>query len=109
MKSPLATSGKINSTKSRTVYLGFQTEVNRVVYPIAVFKFDRKNAYCWQWLENGKGYFSYMDFTTGRAENFGKCLDSQSARSVLTKRFGLGAWKVGSGNIQLVIAGEPIR
>jgi hypothetical protein len=54
-------------------YLGFQTVLNKVVWPIAVLKFNGKDAYCWDWITGGPGHLLlYADFGTQNVGSFGK-------------------------------------
>ena len=77
MLSALKTRKTVTGAKSKAQYLGFQTVIGTAVYPLAVFKFDGKNAYCWDWLTNSKGYLLlYADFVTGRSGSFGKYEES---------------------------------
>jgi hypothetical protein len=58
-------------------YLGFQTVLNKVVWPIAVLKFDGKNVYCWDWMTGGQGHLLlYVDFGTQNVGSFGKYKES---------------------------------
>src|SRR5579859_773896 len=61
-----------NNTQSSLAYLAFQIVIRKVHYPAALFRFDGNDAYCWSWLDNGRGYLSYADLSSGVSENFGK-------------------------------------
>jgi hypothetical protein len=58
-------------------YLGFQTVLNKVVWPIAILKFNGKDAYCWDWMTGGPGHLLlYADFGTQSVGSFGKYKES---------------------------------
>jgi hypothetical protein len=61
-------------------YLGFQTIVNQIVWPIAVIKFNGTDAYCWDWMRGGPGHLLlYVDFGSGNVGNFGKYEESHTS------------------------------
>jgi hypothetical protein len=59
-------------------YLGFQTIVNQIVWPIAVIKFNGTDAYCWDWMRGGH-LLLYVDFGSGNVGNFGKYEESHTS------------------------------
>jgi hypothetical protein len=63
--------------KNKAQYLGFQTVVGQEEFPIAIFKFNETDAYCWDWLRNGPCVLlMYADFVTGQVGSFGKYEES---------------------------------
>src|SRR6267142_4837789 len=77
MQSSLKTPRKASDPTIKAEYLGFQTIVDKVTYPIAVFKFNGRDAYCWDWMRNGPCHlFLYADFVTGNVGSFGKYKES---------------------------------
>lgn len=66
--------------KSKPEYLGFQTIVNQVVWPIAVIKFNGTDAHCWDWMRGGPGHLLlYVDFGSRNVGNFGKYKESHTS------------------------------
>jgi hypothetical protein len=77
MQSSVVVSQNSSSPQVKPEYLGFQTIINQVIYPIAIIKFTGKDAYCWDWMRGGPGYCALsVDFATGHVENFGKYKES---------------------------------
>src|SRR5882724_6940426 len=77
MQSSVVVSQNSSSPQVKPEYLGFQTIINQVIYPIAIIKFTSKDAYCWDWMRGGPGYLALsVDFATGHVENFGKYKES---------------------------------
>lgn len=67
-------------SKSKPEYLGFQTIVNQVVWPIAVIKFNGADAYCWDWMRGGPGHLLlYVDFGSRNVGSFGQYEESHTS------------------------------
>jgi hypothetical protein len=49
---------KLNYADSSTTVgiLRISTVLNKVVWPIAILKFNGKDAYCWDWMTGGPGH-----------------------------------------------------
>lgn len=70
----------LKGLKPKPEYLGFQTIVNQVVWPIAVIKFNGTDVHCWDWMSGGQGHLLlYVDFGSGNIGNFGKYKESHTS------------------------------